>query len=256
VLRPWNQELKTMSSMHGKVAIVTGGAGGIGTGIARRLSAEGCTVVVSYFQSRDAAEALIAEIVESGGRGAALPCDVRSADQVAVLFAEVVRRFGRVDLLANNAGTIVPTLVAEAEDVKYDAVFDVNVRGALHVLREAARHLADGGRIVSTSSTMVGAPIASGGLYAASKGALEGLSRAFAREVGTRGITVNAIRVGPTIPGMFAKAPPERQSALAASSPFKRLGAPRDVADVVAFLLSEEARWITGQVLSVDGGAL
>ena len=163
-------------------------------------------------------------IAESGGQGVALLCDVRSADQVVSLFDEVRRRYGRVDLVVNNAGTIIPTPIAEAEDAKYDAVFDVNVRGALHVLREAARQLADGGRIVNISSTMVGAPIAGGGIYAASKAALEALSKALAQEVGNRGITVNAIRVGPTVPGMFAKAPPERQSALAAASPFKRLG--------------------------------
>lgn len=246
----------TISSLQGKVAIVTGGAGGIGSGVARRLGSDGCTVVIAYCRSADVAEALADEIAASGGRAAALRCDVTRADDVAALFEETRRRFDRIDLVVNNAGTIIPGAIADTSDEKYAAVFDVNVRGALNVLREAARQLADGGRIVSTSSTMVGAPIASGGLYAASKAALEALSQTLAREVGNRGITVNAIRVGPVIPGMFAKAPPERQAALAAASPFKRLGTPGDVADFVAFLLSEEARWITGQVLTVDGGAL
>lgn len=246
----------TRSNLQGKVAIVTGGAGGIGSGIASRLAEDGCTVIVSYCSSRDAAEELVAKIAESGGQAEALSCDVRLADQVVALFDEVRRRFGHIDLVVNNAGTIIPTPIADAEDAKYDVVFDVNVRGGLHVLREAARQLADGGRIVSISSTMVTAPIAGGGIYAASKAAIEAFSKALAQEAGRRGITVNAIRVGPVIPGMFARAPPERQSALAAASPFKRLGNPRDVADFVAFLLSEESRWITGQVLTIDGGAL
>jgi 3-oxoacyl-[acyl-carrier protein] reductase len=246
----------TMSSLQGKVAIVTGGAGGIGSGIARRLASDGCTVIIAYSRSPDAAEALAGEIAGSGGRAAALHCDVTRADDVAALFEETRRRFDRVDMVVNNAGAIIPGAIADTSDETYEAVFDVNVRGALSVLREAARQLADGGRIVSTSSTMAGAPIAGGGLYAASKAALEALSRTLAREVGDRGITVNAIRAGPVIPGMFAKAPPERQATLAAASPFKRLGTPGDVADFVAFLLSEEARWITGQVLTIDGGAL
>jgi 3-oxoacyl-[acyl-carrier protein] reductase len=244
------------SSLQGKIAIVTGGAGGIGSGVARRLAFDGCSVVVAYSRSADAAEGLAEEINASGGQALPLRCDVTREEDVVRLFDAARDRFGHVDLVMNNAGAIRPGPIAEATDETYEAVFGVNVRGALYVLREAARQLADGGRIVSTSSTIVGAPIAGGGLYAASKAALEAFSQALAKEVGSRGITVNAIRVGPTIPGMFAKAPPERQAMLAAASPFKRLGTPQDVADFVAFLLSEEARWITGQVLTIDGGAL
>lgn len=137
----------------------------------------------------------------------------------------------------------------------YEKVFDVNVRGAFFVLQEAAALMRNGGRIINISSTMVAAPIAGSALYAASKAALESFSRVLAKEVGGRDITVNSLRLGATIPGMFAKAPPERQAAFAAASPFNRLGTPRDVADVVAFLLSEGGRWITGQTIVVDGGA-
>lgn len=243
-------------ALQGKVAIVTGGSGGIGGGIVRRLAADGCAVAIGHARGAAAAAALAEEVAAAGGRAAAIRCDVVDAAQVAALFDETRRRFGAVDLVANNAGVMIPVPIADAAEAQYDAVFDVNVRGALHVLREAARQVADGGRIVSTSSTMAGAPIAGGGLYAASKAALEAMSRALAREVGSRSITVNAIRAGPVVPGMFAKAPPERQAALAAASPFGRLGTPRDIADCVAFLMREEARWITGQIVTVDGGAL
>lgn len=237
------------------VAIVTGGAGGIGSAICTRLAADGLHVVVAYSQAEDAAAALVASLKAGGHSASAFGCNVAKAEDVAALFSTTLARHGRVDVVVNNAGVMVPRPLADVTDALYDTVFNVNVRGALHVLTEASRHLREGGRIVNISSTQVQAPIAGAGLYAASKAALELLGQASAKELGPRGITVNALRVGPTVPGMFSKAPPERQAAMAAASPFKRLGQPRDVADVVAFLTSDAGRWITGQTIAVDGGA-
>lgn len=237
------------------VALVTGGAGGIGSAIARRLAQDGITVVIAYSKSADAARQLVQDIVAAGQRASALAADVGRPDEVAQLFAAVLAQHGRIDYVINNAGTMVPRTLSDVTDDVYDAVFNVNVRGALNVLKQAAKHLGAGGRVVNTSSTLVGAPIPGSALYAASKAALELLGAVAAKELGPRGITVNSLRVGPTIPGMFSKAPPERQAAMAAASPFKRLGKPEDVADVVAFLVSDAARWITGQTLTVDGGS-
>jgi 3-oxoacyl-[acyl-carrier protein] reductase len=237
------------------VALVTGGAGGIGTAVSRRLARDGNTVVVAYSKSADAAEQLVREIEASGQRASALQADVAKPDEVAQLFEKTQAQYGRIDYVINNAGTIVPRPLADITDEVYDLVFNVNVRGALNVLKQAAKHLGSGGRIVNTSSTMVGHPIPGGALYAASKAALEALGAVAAKELGPRGITVNSLRVGATVPGMFSKAPPERQAAMAAASPFKRLGKPEDIADVVAFLVSDAGRWITGQTITVDGGA-
>jgi len=239
----------------GSVALVTGGSGGIGGGIARRLGAAGFATVVGYSKSASSAEAVVNEITAAGGVATAVAADLTKAQDVHSLFQAAIDKYGRIDAVINNAGTIVPVAVADITEAFYEKVFDVNVRGALFVLKEAAKRIHDGGRIISTSSTLVGAPIAGSALYTGSKAALEAFSRVLARELGGRGVTVNAIRVGPTVPGMFEKAPPERQAAMAAASPFKRLGTPDDVADVVAFLVSEKARWLTGQIITLDGGA-
>ncbi|MFE0193778.1 SDR family NAD(P)-dependent oxidoreductase [Streptomyces sp. NPDC059008] len=239
----------------GLVALVTGGAGGIGTAVCQRLAADGHHVVVAAFTGDAAAKQLVATIEQSGGTAEAVHLDVTDADQVSAVFAGVLARHGRLDVVVNNAGTTAPRPLAETEEEHYARVFDVNVRGALNVLREASRHLTEWGRIVGISSTLVQAPIAGSGLYAASKAALELLSTVAAKELGARGITVNSLRVGPTVPGMFDRAPAERQAAMAEASPFKRLGQPQDVADVIAFLVSDAGRWITGQVITVDGGA-
>ena len=237
------------------VALITGGAGGIGSGIARRLARDGITVVVAYSRSAEAAAQLVQELEGQRQPASAIQADVARAADVAQLFATALARHGRIDYVINNAGTMIPRALADTDDELYARVFDVNVRGALNVLKQASLQLAAGGRVVNTSSTLVGAPIAGSGLYAASKAALELLGAVAAKELGPRGITVNSLRVGPVVPGMFSKAPPERQAALAAASPFKRLGTPQDVADVVAFLVSDAGRWITGQTITVDGGS-
>ena len=237
------------------VALITGGAGGIGSAIAKRLAKDGITVVIAYSKSADAAQQLVRDIEASGQRASAVQADVTKPDEVAQLFATTLAQHGRIDHVINNAGTVVPRTLSDITDDIYDLVFNVNVRGALNVLKQAARHLGAGGRVVNTSSTLVSAPIPGSALYAASKAALELFGAVAAKELGPRGITVNSLRVGPTIPGMFSKAPPERQAAMAAASPFKRLGKPEDVADVVAFLVSDAGRWITGQTITVDGGS-
>lgn len=238
-----------------KVALVTGGSGGVGSELARRLAADGACVVLTYASGEEAASKVVAEIAAAGGQARAIRADLAQPADVAALFKAVLEQHGQLDIVINNAGVIAPGPVAAVTEEAYGRVFDVNVRGALLVLREAAKVLADGGRVINISSTMVGAPIAGSALYAASKAALEAFSRVLSKEIGARGITVNALRLGATVPGMFAKAPPERQAAFAEASPFKRLGTPKDAAEVVAFLTGEGGRWVTGQTITVDGGA-
>ncbi len=238
-----------------KVALVTGGSGGIGSEIARRLANDGLAIMITYCQSEAAVLNVRQEIAQAGGEAAMVRADVSKSVDVRAAFDAAISAFGGVDVVINNAGVIIPGTIADVSEATYDAVFDVNVRGALMVMKEAAAQVRDGGRVINISSTMVGAPIAGSALYAASKAALESFGKVLSKEVGVRGITVNTLRLGATIPGMFVKAPPERQAAFAAASPFKRLGTPSDAADVVAFLASERGRWITGQTITVDGGA-
>jgi 3-oxoacyl-[acyl-carrier protein] reductase len=245
-------------TLDGKVAIVTGASRGIGRAIAERLARDGATVVVNYARSRDEADAVVAAIMAAGGRALAIAADVARVSEVQRLFRETLERCGRVDVLVNNAAIAIRASFAETTEEEFDRVFAVNARGPFFAMREAARTLPDGGRIVNVSSgaTTVGFPFQ--GVYCGSKAALEQFSLVLANELGPRGITVNAILVGPTrtamLDGLLAEAP-DFEAMVVARTPMGRRGTPPDIADVVAFLAGNDARWITGQSIRVDGGA-
>lgn len=214
--------------------------------------------MMTYWKSEDAAMKVLYEITQCGYEAAMVCADVSKAQSASAVFEATMARFGRVDCIVNNAGVAGvsrPNMIADVTEAAYDEVFDVNVRGALFMMQAAAQYLQDGGRVINISSAIVNASFAGAALYTASKAALEAFSRILSKEIGPRGITVNALRLGAIIPGMFAKVPPERQAAIASASPFKRLGTPQDAASVVSFLASEAGGWVTGQVITVDGGA-
>ena len=244
-----------MSDLKGKVAIVTGSSRGIGRGIAERLGRDGASVVVNYSGSEQEAKEVVDAIVAAGGKSVAIQASLSKVEDIRRLFAETMQHFGQLDILVNNAGIAVGGAIADVTEDEYDKVFNLNVRGVLFALQEAAKHMKDGGRIVNISSTSTIHPEAGMAIYAASKAAIKLFTAVMAREVGDRNITVNTVMPGPTIPGMFGNMPPEVHQQAAASSPFDRLGTPQDIADVVAFLVSEEARWLTGQDICVNGGA-
>lgn len=244
-----------MASLTGKVAIVTGASRGIGRGIAQRLGQDGATVVVNYSGSQQEADSVVAAIASSGSIAIALQANMGNVNDIRRLFQETIDHFGQLDILVNNAGVAVGAAIAEVTEEDYEKVFDINVRGVLFALQEAARRMNNGGRVVNISSTATMFPEPGMAVYAASKAAVKLLTQVLAREVGDRGITVNTVLPGPTVPGMFANLPPDIQQQAAASSPFNRLGTPQDIADLIAFLVSEEARWLTGQDICANGGA-
>ncbi len=244
-----------MKPLTNKVAIVTGASRGIGQAIAQRLAQDGATVVINYRSGADEAKDVVEGITSKGGEAIAIQADVSQVPDIRHLFQTVIDRFGHLDILVNNAGIGRRALVAEVSEEDYDAVFTVNVRGVLFALQEAARRMPEGGRIVNISSSTTLFPSPGLAVYAASKAAEKMFTEVLAKELGGRGITVNSVVPGPTSPGMFDSAPPEDQKAAAMSSPFGRLGRPEDIADVVAFLVSEESRWITGQHILANGGA-
>jgi 3-oxoacyl-[acyl-carrier protein] reductase len=244
-----------MASLDGKVALVTGASRGIGRAIAERLAQDGATVVVNYARNADAAKEVISAIEATGGKATAVQADVSRVEDIRRLFRETVDRFGRLDILVNNAGTAIYKPLAEATEEEFDKTFALNARGTFFAMQEAARRMAEGGRIVSlsTGGTAAGAPSAS--FYAGSKAAVEQFTKALAKEVGGRGITVNAVSPGFTDTDMLGANPRFKEMG-AQLSPLGRLGRPEDVADVVAFLASERARWITGQNVQAGGGVV
>ncbi len=244
-----------MAILAGKVAIITGASHGIGRAIAQRLAQDGASIVVNYGRSAEAAAELVSTVESEGGKALAVQADMSQVADIRRLFQETTEKLGQLDILVNNAGIAKGGAIAEVTEEDFDAVFAVNVRGVLFALQEAARHMSDNGRIINISSSTSVYPSPGIAVYAASKAAVKLFTEVLAQEIGGRGITVNSVLPGATSPGMFDNLPPERREEAAASSPFGRIGKAQDIADVVAFLVSEEARWITGQHIIVNGGA-
>jgi 3-oxoacyl-[acyl-carrier protein] reductase len=242
-------------SLRDKVAIITGSSRGIGAEIARTLAGAGAKVVVNHVGNQKAAEAVCAAITEAGGEALAVRADVSDSANVRKLFDVAIERFHRVDILVNNAGVLLSRKIADISDEEFDRVLDINVKSVFYALREAATRLSDGGRVVSLSSTVTRLMLPNYGAYAASKGALEQLTRIFAKEVGERGVTANIVSPGPVNTEMFTTGKSEETIKRMASMSFLgRVGEPADVARVVLFLVSDEAGWVTGQNISASGG--
>ncbi|WP_016698214.1 SDR family oxidoreductase [Actinoalloteichus spitiensis] len=244
-----------MGALDGRTALVTGGSRGIGRGVVERLAADGAAVAFSYRSDVEAADAVVDRVRSQGGLAHALRADQARVDEVRLLFDQAEERLGGLDILVLNAASLrVPTFADATED-DYEHVFDTNVRGPFFAIQEAGRRLRDNGRIVtlSTVNTVVRSPTLA--LYAGSKAALEQFTVVAAKELGSRGITVNTVSPGATETDMLRQAnSPEALEALAASTPLRRIGQPEDIANVVAFLVGPDAAWVTGQNLRAEGG--
>ncbi|SDA12358.1 3-oxoacyl-[acyl-carrier protein] reductase [Nitrosospira sp. Nsp18] len=242
--------------LQDKVAIITGSSRGIGAEIARTLAGAGAKVVVNFTANPSAAEAVCAAIAEAGGESLAVKADVSDPAQVRMLFDATIERFKHLDILVNNAGVLLSRQIADISDEEFDRVLSINVKGVFYALREAAKWMADGGRVVSLSSTVTRLMLPNYGAYAASKGAVEQLTRVFAKEMGERGVTANIVSPGPINTEMFNSGKnKETIERMAAMSFQGRIGEPEDIARVALFLVSEEAGWVTGQNISASGGA-
>ncbi len=242
-----------MTSLAGKVAIVTGSSRGIGRAIAERLGRDGANVVVTYVGNQDKAFEVVSAIKANGSEAIAVQVDMRKIEDVRHLFQKTLDHFGKLDILVNNAaGRNIFKLTADITQEEYDSMFNIS-RGVYFALQEAAHHIADGGQIVNLSSSATAMAYPTGGAYAGCKAAIEQFSMALAKELGNRGITVNIVSPGLTeTDGLVLDK--EQVNQLIAQTPLGRLGQPDDVASAVAMLVSDDAHWVTGQNLRATGG--
>ena len=244
-----------MKDLQNKVAIITGSSRGIGAEIARRLAAAGARVVINYVSRGEAAYSVHESIKASGGESLVVQADLRISTEVHRLFDETIAHFGRVDILINNAGVLLFKKFSEISDEDFDRVMDSNVNGVFYALREASTRLSDGGRVVTVSSTVTRMLLPKYGAYAASKGAIEQLTRVFAKEMGERGITANIVSPGPVNTELFTTGKTEQDiERISAMSVLNRVGETGEIAELVLFLVSNEAGWVTGQNISASGG--
>lgn len=239
-----------MRNLTGKVAIVTGASQGIGRAIAKRLYADGANVVLSYLPEHGTRD-VIQQIGANSERALAVAGDLRRIDFVKRLFEEATDRFGGLDIVVANAGVNMNRPVVDTTEEDFERIFSVNIRGTFFVFQEAARKIRDSGRIVGISSNMTLQGRPGIALYAASKAAVEQFVKILAKELGPRNVTVNAIAPGPTDTTMVSQLSRDTAPGI---TPLGRLGRPRDIADVIAFLVSDDARWVTGQIIGVNGG--
>jgi 3-oxoacyl-[acyl-carrier protein] reductase len=244
-----------MTTKSSKSAIVTGASRGIGSAIAERLAHDGFSAVVNYSGSEGEASALAKKINANGGRAITVQADVSKPGDVVRLFDATEKEFGGADVLVNNAGIMALSSLATTDDATFDRVIAVNLKGTFNGLREAAKRLRPGGRIINFSTSVVGTKLETYGIYAATKSAIETLTAILSKELRGKSITVNAIAPGPTATDLFLRGKSQELiDRFAKMNPLERLGTPQDIAAVVAFLAGPDGSWINGQVLRANGG--
>jgi 3-oxoacyl-[acyl-carrier protein] reductase len=238
-----------------KTAIVTGASRGIGRTIALRLVADGFGIVVNYAGNAANAEEVANEITSAGGHGLAIQADVANPEDVKQLFEKTITAFGQIDVVVNNAGIMPLSPIAKGDVETFDKVIATNLRGTFLVLSHAAQHVAEGGRIIAFSSSVLAKSFPTYGPYIASKAGVEGLVPVLANELRGRNITVNAVAPGPTGTDLFLNGKaPEQIAQLSKLAPLERLGQPDDIASVVSFLAGPDGGWVNAQVLRANGG--
>lgn len=242
-------------TLNGKVAVVTGASRGIGRQVAIQLAQSGAKVAVNYASSQGKADEVVKSIEQFGGQAAAIPADVSKVSEVEALFSETIKRFGHVDILVNNAGIMENNAISDVTEEIFDRHFALNVKGTYFACQQAMKHMERGGTIINFSTSVSGATLPTYSVYAATKGAVEQLTRQLAKEFGPKDIVINCIAPGQVATELFLNGKtPELVDSFRRMNAFGRLGEPEDIANALELLVSDKARWITGQTIRVNGG--
>ena len=253
-MRPELNATARPRDLEGKVALVIGGTRNIGAAVAEQIAGRGAITVLTYQHNAAAAEEIVGLLLQEGGKVETVRSDARDSTAVDDLFAEIIGRHARLDIVVHVAGANLKKPLAEVSDAEFDEVMDANTRSAFNTLRASARHLADSGRYVAVSTTLTALMAGPYGLYSASKAAVERLVVAAAMELAPRGITVNAVSPGAIDDDFFHRTEtPDSVRAVVQFTPAGRRGTPADIAPVVGFLVSDNAAWVNGQTLRANG---
>jgi 3-oxoacyl-[acyl-carrier protein] reductase len=246
-----------MGKLAGKVAVVTGASKGIGAAIAKSLAAEGASVVVNYASSKAGADKVVAEIAKAGGQAVAVGADVSKGEEASRLIGAAIEKFGKLDILVNNSGVYEFAPLDAITEAQYHKQFSVNVLGLLLTTQAAAKHFAEGASIINIGSVASSRAPENSAVYSGTKGAVDAITRVLANELGPRKIRVNSINPGTVetegthAAGIMGS---DWEAAVVAQTPLGRIGQADDIAGVAAFLASDDAKWITGQLLLASGG--
>lgn len=244
-----------MNKLANKTAIVTGASRGLGKEIALLLAAHGAAVVINYANNNEEAEKVADSINTNGGRAIAIRADISDAAAVTRLFDQTIEQFGKVDIVVNNAGIMITKPVKDTTEEDFDQQFRINVKSIFLSMKEAAVKMTGNGRIINISSSVTRLMMPGYATYAATKAAVEQMSRVFAKEIGPKGITVNSVSPGPLNTELFLKdKTPELVQRIAGLSAFNRIGETEDIAPIILFLAGDDSHWITGQNIGCNGG--
>lgn len=246
-----------MKNLEGKVAIITGSSRGIGRTVAERLADSGASVVINYSKTPEKAAEVVSGIVEKGGKAVAICADITKVNDIEKLFKETIAAFGKVDILINNAGVAINKPMSQITEAEYDIQFAVNVKGTYFACQQAMKYMENNGSIVNISTSVNGQMYTNFTVYCATKGAVEQITRQVAKEFGPKQITVNAVAPGPVYTDLLRAGRTEQElENMKKMNAFGRHGETQDVADVIEFLVSDKAHWVSGQTLRVNGGLI
>lgn len=238
-----------------KTVLVTGASRGIGRALAEQFAYNGAKVVVNYLSNENHAQEIVSLIRNNGGEAAAIQADVSRVGEVKKLFDMTLQTYGGIDILVNNAGIMMTKPIEDFTEEDFDRLFDCNVKGTFFACQQAAIHMSEGGRIINFSTSVAGGMFPKYSLYAGTKGAVEQFTRQLAKELGPKGITINAVAPGPVNTELFTNGKTEEQiEGIKRMNAFNRLGETQDITGTVLFLAGEEAGWMTGQTIRVNGG--